>query len=258
MNIKRVKTLDLLTNFLNDIASATWRPVTRSQAASDYFHNAHAFANTALWRNIVKEAKLRNINLDEKLIRSDYQNNAIISFNIVPSIFDENTPFILSNEHVRQLNNIDKPKFLLIAENDNVVYTIGTRTNYPIISGNGRAISDTIHKKIIKWFTGHRIPIYYLGDLDPIGLKIAEEAANVIKSKSALALYPSMPTTMGLLMDIGTDAKDLSSKRFATQSLSNSTLINLYLAFELTNFEKFVEQEQLIEYYIAQIERNII
>lgn len=241
-----------LSDFMNAISKPSWQPITRSQAASDYFHDAHAFSNTPLWQKIVKETTALNIDINEKLIRTNYQSNSIISFNLIQSIFSEHTPFIISEMHIPQLDKIQKPQFIVVAENDNLVYTLGMAIDVAIISGNGRAITDSIHKNFFKWTCENKIPVYYIGDLDPIGLSIAQQAVDVISSHHVLDMYPSMPTVMGMLSSIGSDVTTLS-KRFTPQSLSNKTLSAIHMAFELTNYKKFVEQEQLVKYYLNQI-----
>lgn len=249
-----------LSDFINAISKPSWRPITRSQAASDYFHDAHAFSNTPLWQKIVKEATALNIDINEKLIRTNYQTNSIISFNLIQSIFSEHTPFVITELHISQLNKINKPKFIIVAENDNLVYTLGMNTNVAVVSGNGRAITDTIHKNFFKWAHESHIPVYYTGDLDPIGLSIAQQAVSVIQSNDVLRMYPSMPTVMGMLSSIGSDVTTVS-KRFTPQTLSNKTLSAVHMAFELTNYKKFVEQEQLVDYYLTkinQIEKDVI
>lgn len=249
-----------LSNFINAISQPSWRLITRSQAASDYFHNAHAFSNTPLWQKIVRETTALNIDINEKLIRTNYQSNSIISFNLVQSVFSEHTPFVITELHISQLNKINKPKFIIVAENDNLVYTLGMNTTVAVVSGNGRSVTDSIHKNFFKWTQENYIPVYYIGDLDPIGLSIAQQAASVIQSNDVLQMYPSMPTVMGMLSSIGSDATTIS-KRFTPQTLSNKTLSAVHMAFELTNYKKFVEQEQLIDYYLTkinQIEKDAI
>lgn len=248
-----------LSDFIDAISKPSWRPITRSQAASDYFHNAHAFNNTPLWQKIVREATALNIDINEKLIRTNYQTNSIISFNLIQSIFSEQTPFVITELHINQLSKIHKPKFIIVAENDNLVYTLGMNTNIAVVSGNGRSVTDGVHKNFFKWAHESHIPVYYIGDLDPIGLSIAQQATSVIQYENVLQLYPSMPTVMGMLSSIGSDATTVS-KRFTPQTLSNKTLSTIHMAFELTNYKKFVEQEQLVEYYLTrinQIEKDV-
>ena len=251
---------------ITDLKQPTWQPLSRSQVAEKYFGHGHAFDNNTFKQ--FKELALAQgvTDLDHKIYRTDYNLNSIATINFVPSAFDS-TVTLLTEEQVEQLDNVltNPPKRLFITENTNILRALASLTNYPIIAGSGFDVTGPLKQKLLDWCNRHNVIVHYLGDWDPIGLKIANNLTTYANTPTdeLFVAYPSTEVQASLmLMRHGVVVADLpdKEKRFAINNfngLTDKRLMHLKNAMTLTGTTRetmrVIEQETLVQHWYPKI-----
>ena len=247
----------IFNQILNDMQSTDWRNLTLSQLGSTYFQSGHALDNQKLRKDLTNFLSKANIDLKDKTITTDYRQSSVMTANLVPSIFTELDEFVITNKQADQLNVLPVPKHIVFVENDNLLYTLKQLTNLPIIAGNGYGIVSYVHKHLIQWALSNHVTIHYLGDLDPIGLAIAQKFKDLLPPDyEPFDLYPGYMPMIHLLQRKGQLNQTISSKRFNKSNfklIQDKTLLNIKDALLFEDNEKHLEQEQLIDEYLTKL-----
>lgn len=247
----------IFNQILNDMQSTDWQNLTLSQLGSKYFQSGHALDDQKLKKELTSFLSNAGIDLKDKTITTDYRKTSVSTFNLVPSVFTNTNEFVITTKQADQLNVLPMPKHLIFIENDNLVYTLEKLTDIPLVTGNGYGVVSYVHKQLIQWALTNHVIIHYLGDLDPIGLAIAQKFKDLLPNDyDPFDLYPGYMPMIHLLQRKGQLNQTISSKRFNKSNfklIQDKTLTNIKDALLFEDNKKHLEQEQLLDEYLTKL-----
>lgn len=247
----------IFNQILNDMRSADWQNLTLSQLGSKYFQSGHALDNQKLKKELTNFLTKADIDLKSKTITTDYRQSSVVTENLVQSIFTHSPEFVITNNQATQLNVLPVPKHIIFIENDNILFTLKHLTKQPLVAGNGYGVVSYVHKQLIQWALFNHVTIHYLGDLDPIGLAIAQKFKDLLPPDyEPFDLYPTYMPMIHLLQRKGQSNPGNLSKRFNKSNfklIQDKTLLNIKDALLFEDNKKHLEQEQLIDEYLTKL-----